>query len=43
MQPVVDPPRDRTGCMLLRFRDGLIVEMRDFTSREAAFRYAEIG
>jgi ketosteroid isomerase-like protein len=40
---VVDPPLDRTFCQLFRFRGGLIVEMRDFTSPEAAYRYAGIA
>jgi hypothetical protein len=43
VRPVTDPPRpDRQLCLLLRFRDGLIVEMRDFANAEAALRYAGI-
>jgi len=40
VQPVLDPPRLGDGCLLLRFRDGSVVEMRDFTSPQAAFAYA---
>jgi hypothetical protein len=43
VQPVLDPPREHTMCLLLRFRDGLIVEMRDFWSRQDALRYAGIS
>ena len=43
VQPVLDPPRDSSQCLLLRFRDDLIVEMRDFASTDAARRYAGIG
>ena len=43
VQPVLDPPRHSSQCLLLRFRDGLIVEMRDFASSEAARRYAGIA
>ena len=42
VQPVLDPPREHDPCLLLRFRDGLIVELRDFRSGEDAFRYAGI-
>ena len=40
VRPVLDPPRGGDGCLLLRFRDGAIVEMRDFVSPQAAFAYA---
>jgi ketosteroid isomerase-like protein len=40
VQPVLDPPRESAQCLLLRFRDGLIVEMRDFASSDAARAYA---
>jgi hypothetical protein len=43
VQPVLDPPRNSAQCLLLRFRDGLIVEMRDFASCEAARLYAGIA
>jgi hypothetical protein len=43
VQPVLDPPCESTQCLLLRFRDGLIVEMRDFASRENALGYAGIA
>jgi hypothetical protein len=46
VRPVLEPPREASFCQLLRFRDGLIVEMRDFASLEAADRYAgmtEVG
>lgn len=43
VQPVLDHPRDSAQCLLLRFRDGLIVEMRDFASRDAARLYAGIA
>jgi len=43
VQPVLDPPRDSAQCLLLRFRDGLIVEMRDFASSDAARLYAGIA
>jgi len=43
VRPVLDPPRDFNLCMLLRFRDGLIVEMRDFVSPQAAYAYAGLG
>ena len=42
VRPVLDPPGDGTFCQLFRFRGGLIVEMRDFASPEAAHRYAGI-
>ena len=41
VHPAFDPPRHATEmCLLLRFRDDLIVEMRDFGSAAAALRYA---
>jgi hypothetical protein len=43
VQPILDPPRDSSQCLLLRFRDGLIVEMRDFASSGAARLYAGIA
>ena len=43
VRPVVDPPLDGTFCQLFRFRGGLIVEMRDFASPEAAYRYAGVA
>ena len=43
VRPVLDPPRDGTFCQVFRFRGGLIVEMRDFASPEAAYRYAGIA
>src|SRR5262245_58949223 len=42
VRPVLDPPREGTFCQLFRFRGGLIVEMRDFASPEAAYRYASM-
>jgi hypothetical protein len=39
-RPVFDPPLQGDGCLLLRFRDDAIVEMRDFTSAQAALGYA---
>jgi hypothetical protein len=42
VQPVLDPPRAHTFSLLLRVRDDAIVEMRDFDSPAAAFRYAGI-
>jgi hypothetical protein len=42
VRPALDPPRAGTSCQLFRFRGGLIVEMRDFASPEAAYRYAAI-
>jgi hypothetical protein len=42
VRPVFEPLEGRF-CQLLRFRDGLIVEMRDFVSPEAAYRYAGIA
>ena len=42
VQPVLDPPRTHTFSLLLRVRDDAIVEMRDFASPAAAFRYAGI-
>src|SRR5204862_289980 len=35
--------RDGASCLLLRFRGGLIVEMRDFVSPAAAYAYAGLG
>jgi hypothetical protein len=44
VRPVLDPPHDAgTFCQLFRFRGGLIVEMRDFASAEAASRYAGLA
>jgi len=43
VQSVLDPPRESAQCLLLRFRDGLIVEMRDFASSAAARSYAGIA
>ena len=43
VRPALDPPRPGTSCLLLRFRDGLIVEMRDFDSPQAARLYAGIS
>ncbi|HEY3922385.1 MAG TPA: hypothetical protein VGL76_09755 [Gaiellaceae bacterium] len=43
VRAVTEPPRDTDSALLLRFRDGLIVEMRDFVSPAAALRYAGIG
>jgi hypothetical protein len=44
VRPVLDPPSEIGAmCQLLRFRDGLIVEMRDFESPEGALRYAGIA
>jgi hypothetical protein len=40
VRPMLDPPREGQGCLLLRFRDGLIVEMRDFASATDALVYA---
>lgn len=42
VRPVFEPQFEPRFCQLLRFRDGLIVEMRDFVSPEAAYRYAGI-
>jgi hypothetical protein len=42
VQPVLDRPRSHTFSLLLRVRDDAIVEMRDFGSPAAAFRYAGI-
>ena len=41
VRPVLDPPRAGDRCMLLRFRDGLIVEMRDFESARDALGYLQ--
>ena len=43
VRPVLEPPRQGTFCQLFRFRGGLIVEMRDFASPEAAYRYTGIA
>ena len=44
VRPVLDQPApEREMCLLLRFRDGLIVEMRDFSTGAAALAYAGIG
>jgi ketosteroid isomerase-like protein len=44
VRPVLDSPApERELCLLLRFRDGLIVEMRDFASTAAARSYAGIA
>ena len=43
VRPVLDPPHEGTFCQLFRFRGGLIVEMRDFGSPAAAYRYAGIA
>lgn len=43
VRPVTEPPRETDHVLLLRFRDGLVVEMRDFESSEAALRYAGFG
>jgi hypothetical protein len=43
VRPVREPPREGDLCLLLRFRDGLIVEMRDFRSPSAADRYAGLA
>lgn len=40
VQAMLDAPRPGDACLLLRFRDGGIVEMRDFASPQAAFHYA---
>jgi hypothetical protein len=42
VQPVLDVPREHAFSLLLRARDEAIVEMRDFDSPAAAFRYAGI-
>ena len=42
VRPVLDPPRPDRACLLLRFRDGSIVEMRDFDSPQGACAYAGI-
>ena len=44
VRPVLDlPVPEREMCLLLRFRDDLIVEMRDFASSAAARSYAGIA
>jgi hypothetical protein len=44
VRAVLDPPEpERTNSLLLRFRDGLIVEMRSFATPEAALSYAELA
>ena len=40
VQAITEPPRERDHALLMRFRDGLIVEMRDFASPAEAIRYA---
>ena len=42
VQPVLDPPRGGGFCLLVRFRDGLIVALRDFASPRDALAYAGI-
>jgi hypothetical protein len=42
VQAVVDPPSEVPFCLLLRVRDGAIVEMRDFPSAAAALAYSGI-
>jgi len=43
VRPLFDPPQpQRRMCLLLRARDGLIVELRDFASGDAALSYAGI-
>jgi hypothetical protein len=42
VQAVLDNGPQFQGALLLRFRDGLILEMRDFDSADAACRYAGI-
>jgi hypothetical protein len=43
VHPVLDPPEPpRPMCLLLRSRDGLIVEMRDFPDAASALHYAGI-
>ena len=44
VQPLLDPPHpERPPCLLLRFRGGLIVELRDFRTAAAALGYAGIA
>ena len=43
VQAVTEPPRALERALMLRFRDGLVVEMRDFESAGAALRYAGLG
>jgi hypothetical protein len=43
VQAVLHPPRVGDNCLLIRFRYGLIVEMRDFVSPQAASRYLGLG
>jgi len=44
VRAVLDPPAPEwRGCLLLRFRDGLIAEMRDFADAQAALSYAGIA
>jgi hypothetical protein len=43
VRPVLEPVRDGAFCLLLRFRGGLVVEMRDFVSPAAAYAYAGLG
>jgi ketosteroid isomerase-like protein len=40
VSPVTDPPPAQPGFLVLRLRDGLIVELRDFRSSAEALRYA---
>jgi hypothetical protein len=43
VRPSFDPPRPASElCLLIRAREGLIVELRDFASSDAALRYAGI-
>jgi ketosteroid isomerase-like protein len=41
VSPATDPPLLQPGFLVLRLRDGLIVELRDFRSSADAHRYAE--
>jgi len=44
VRPVFDPPRPSEElCVVMRGGDGLIVEMRDFRSRDHALRYAGVA
>jgi len=40
VSPVTDPPLPQAGFLVLRLRDGLIVELRDFRTSADALRYA---
>lgn len=43
LRAILDPPApERTMCLLVRLRNGLIVELRDFASGDAALRYAGV-